>query len=56
MQAAIKAVEKESRKKIRESLKSREEQIARHMLKDGQAIEKVRKWTGLNLDTIKRIK
>ena len=59
MEAAIREIEQVSKKKIRESLKKGEEKgmkkglqegmrkVARQMLQAGEAMEKIKKWTGL---------
>ena len=71
-QAAIQEVEKESKRKIKESLqkglkKGRQEgksegietrnlEIAKQMLQDGEPMEKIQKWTGLSEAEINALK
>ena len=40
---------------IQEGAKQREVAIAKQLLKDGEAIEKIVRWTGLGLDAIKKL-
>ena len=68
MQAAIKEVEQESKRRIRESLKKGEEKglkkgrkegmrkMARQMLEAGEPMEKIQKWTGLTEAQVKELR
>jgi DNA repair protein RadC len=55
MQQAIKEEQKKSKQKIEESLKKRNIDIATSMLKDGEGIENIMKWTGLSESDIKQL-